>query len=148
MTRPVILTVTRDIAAPPESVFDAWLDPAIARRFLFATPDGEMITCEIDARVGGRALIVERRASADARHHLLFDEIDRPRRLAFRFRADPAKEGEWTRVTIDFAALDAGTRLTLTHEMDPAWAAYEEQTRKGWTMILASLATALEKDNG
>ncbi|MDB5710810.1 MAG: hypothetical protein JWL96_2880 [Sphingomonas bacterium] len=148
MTAPVILTVTRDIAAPPEAVFDAWLDPAIARRFLFATPDGEMLTCEIDARVGGRALIVERRASGDAHHHLLFDEIDRPRRLVFRFRADPAKEGEWTRVAIDFVVQDDGTRLTLTHEMDPAWAAYEEQTRKGWTMILASLATALEKDNG
>jgi uncharacterized protein YndB with AHSA1/START domain len=148
MTTPVTLTVTRDIAAPPEAVFDAWLDPAVARRFLFATPDGEMLTCEIDARIGGRALIVERRASGDAHHHLLFDEIDRPRRLVFRFRADPAKEGEWTRVTIDLAAHGDGTRLTLTHEMDPAWAAYEEQTRKGWTMILTSLATALEKNHG
>ena len=148
MSAPVILTVTRDIAASPEQVFDAWLDPAIARRFLFATPDGEMLTCEIDARVGGRALIVERRAGGDAHHHLLFDEIDPPRRLVFRFRADPAKEGEWTRVSIDVAALGDGTRLTLTHEMDPAWAAYEEQTRKGWTTILASLATALEKDHG
>jgi uncharacterized protein YndB with AHSA1/START domain len=107
-----------------------------------------MLTCEIDARVGGRALIVERRAGGDAHHHLLFDEIDRPRRLVFRFRADPAKEGEWTRVVIDFAATGDGTRLTLTHEMDPAWAAYEEQTRKGWTMILANLATTVEKDNG
>ena len=148
MTAPVILTVTRDIAAPPEAVFDAWLDPAIARRFLFSTPDGEMLTCEIDARVGGRALIVERRAGGDAHHHLLFDEIDRPLRLVFRFRADPAKEGEWTRVAIDFVVQGDGTRLTLTHEMDPAWAAYEEQTRKGWTTILANLATTLEKDNG
>jgi uncharacterized protein YndB with AHSA1/START domain len=148
MSAPVILTVTRDIAASPEEVFDAWLDPAIVRYFLFATPDGEMLICEIDARVGGRALIVERRASGDAHHHLLFDEIDRPRRLVFRFRADPAKEGEWTRVSIDFAAQEDGTHLTLTHEMDPAWAAYEEQTRKGWATILASLATALEKDNG
>ena len=148
MTAPVILTVTRDIAAPPEAVFHAWLDPAVARHFLFATPEGEMLTCEIDARVGGRALIVERRAGGDARHHLLFDAIDRPRRLVFRFRAAPAKEGEWTRVAIDFVAHDGGTRLTLTHEMDPAWAAYEDQTRKGWTMILASLATALENDHG
>jgi uncharacterized protein YndB with AHSA1/START domain len=148
MTTPLILTVTRDIAAPPETVFDAWLDPAIAGRFLFATPDGEMLTCEIDARVGGRALIVERRAHGDAHHHLLFDEIDRSHRLVFRFRADPAPEGEWTRVTLDFAAQAGGTRLTLVHEMDPAWAAYEEQTRKGWTMILASLAAILEQDNG
>ena len=148
MTAPIILTVTRDVAAPPEAVFDAWLDPARARAFLFATADGEMLAVEIDARVGGRALIVERRATGDAHHHLLFDEIERPRRLVFRFRADPAKEGEWTRVAIDFAARDDGTHLILTHEMDPAWAAYEDQTRHGWTMILANLAATLETDHG
>ena len=144
MTDPVTLTVTRDIAAPPARVFDAWLDPALARHFLFKTPDGKMTACEIDARIGGRALIVERRASGDARHHLQFETIDRPRRLVFLFRADPAKEGEWTRVAIDFAATDKGTRLTLTHDMDPQWAAYEEQTREGWTMILGSLADTVE----
>jgi uncharacterized protein YndB with AHSA1/START domain len=144
MTDSVTLTVTRDIAAPPTQVFDAWLDPALARHFLFKTPDGEMITCEIDARVGGRALIVERREGGDAHHHLQYEEIDRPRRLVFKFRADPAKEGEWTRVAIDFAATDTGTRLTLTHDMDPQWAAYEEQTRKGWTTILGALADTLE----
>jgi len=143
MTDPVILTVSRDIAASPERVFDAWLDPAIARRFLFATPDGEMLTCEIDARVGGRGLIVERRASGDARHRLLFEEIDRPRRLVFLFAADPAEEGQWTRVTIEIAASTAGARLTLTHEMDPAWAAYEDQTRHGWATILATLSDTI-----
>lgn len=93
MTDPVILTLTRDYEAAPERVFDAWLTPAIARHFLFATPDGEMLTCEIDARVGGRALVIERRAQGDAEHHLQFEEIDRPRRLVFLFRATMAGEG-------------------------------------------------------
>ena len=143
MTDPIILTVTRDIAASPERAFDAWLDPAIARRFLFATPDGEMLTCEIDARVGGRGLIVERRASGDARHRIVFEEIVRPRRLAFLFAADPAEEGQWTRVTIEIVPTDTGARLTLTHQMDPAWAAYEDQTRHGWTTILDTLSRTI-----
>ena len=143
MTDPIILKVTRDFDATPEALFDAWLDPAKAGKFLFATPDGETIRVEIDARVGGRALIVDRRASGDAHHQLLYEVIDRPHRLVFLFRADPA-EGQWTRVSIDIAANGDGSTLTLTHEMDPAWAAYEEQTRKGWTMILGSLATILE----
>lgn len=143
MSAPVILTVVRDFAAPPERVFDAWLDPAQARHFLFATPEGEMQTVEIDPHVGGRALIVERRASGDARHRIQFEVIERPTRLVFLFAADPAEEGQWTRVSLDIAATDAGCTLTLTHEMDPAWAAYEEQTRHGWTMILASLARTL-----
>jgi uncharacterized protein YndB with AHSA1/START domain/uncharacterized glyoxalase superfamily protein PhnB len=146
MTDPIILTVSRDIAASPERAFDAWLDPAVARRFLFATTYGEMLTCEIDARVGGRGLIVERRPSGDARHRLLFEEIDRPRRLVFLFAADPAEEGQWTRVTIEIAPAPTGTHLTLTHEMDPAWAAYEEQTRHGWTMILDTLSRTIGEE--
>ena len=143
MSGPVILTVTRDFDAPAERVFDAWLNPADAARFLFATPDGEMLTCEIDPRVGGRALIVERRPSGDAHHRMQFEVIERPSRLVFLFAADPAGEGEWTRVSIDIEPMGQGCALTLTHEMDPEWAAYEQQTRKGWTMILDSLAQAI-----
>lgn len=143
MSAPVILHVTRDFAASPERVFDAWLDPADAARFLFATEGGEMLACEIDARVGGRALIVERRADGDAHHRMQFEIIDRPHRLVFLFAADPAEEGEWTRVSIDIAPKGEGCTLTLTHAMDPEWAAYEEQTRKGWTTILGNLARAI-----
>lgn len=144
MSAPVILTLRRDFAASPEQVFDAWLDPDQARRFLFATPEGEMRTVEIDARVGGRALIVERREQGDAAHRLQFEVIERPRRLVFLFAADPAEDGQWTRVSIDIAPAALGCTLTLTHEMDPQWAAYEEQTRSGWTMILDSLARITE----
>ena len=144
MSGAVILTVTRDFAAPAERVFDAWLDPDQARRFLFATPDGEMVRCEIDARVGGHALIVERRPSGDAHHRLQFEVIERPHRLVFLFAADPAAEGEWTRVSIEIAETPGGCTLSLTHEMDPQWAAYEEQTRRGWGMILESLARVTE----
>jgi uncharacterized protein YndB with AHSA1/START domain len=144
MSVPVILTIRRDFAASPERVFDAWLDPDQARRFLFATPEGEMRTVEIDARVGGHALIIERRTQGDAGHRLQFEVIDRPARLVFLFAADPAAEGKWTRVSIDIVPNATGCALTLTHDMDPQWAAYEDQTRSGWTMILDSLAHITE----
>lgn len=148
-TGPVILTVTRIFKASPDRVFDAWLDPATAGGFLFATPGGEMLKVEIDAHVGGGFEVVERRESGDAHHYGRFEVIDRPRRLVFLFRADPSGEEEWTRVSIAIAPSgDDGCTLTLTHEMDPQWAAYEEQTRKGWTMILGSLAALMEKNHG
>ena len=133
------ITVTRSYAHPPERVFDAWLDPAVAGRFLFATPDGTMVRCEIDARVGGRFHIVERRGDEDADHQGEYLEIARPRRLEFSF-GDNLAFGATT-VTVEITPTAAGCDLTLSHRgVDPQW---EAQTTKGWGGILVSLETAL-----
>src|SRR5262249_60976491 len=45
--------VTRRFRASPERVFDAWLDPKTARKWLFAKAAGQNGSAEIDGRVGG-----------------------------------------------------------------------------------------------
>jgi len=144
MSTPFVLVVTRSFAAAPERVFDAWLDPAQARRFLFATSGGTIVRCDIDPRVGGAFTIVDRRGGEDAVHRGRFAEIDRPQRLVFLFSAAPDGDENWTRVTVEIARDPGGCTLTLTHEMDPQWAAYEAQTRRGWSTILESLDRILE----
>lgn len=140
-TEPIVLEVSRHIDAPPERVFDAWLDADAVGQWLFATPDGVMETVEIDPRVGGRFLIVERRGAESAEHFGEYLEIDRPRRLIFSFAA--MRDAGYTRVSVTIAPEDGGSRVTLVHEMDPEWAAYEERTRQGWATILDGLARTL-----
>jgi uncharacterized protein YndB with AHSA1/START domain len=135
------LKVTRLVAASPERAFDAWLDPKVARRFLFATPTGEMVRADIDARVGGRFAFVDRRPEhGDVLHEGAYEVIERPRRLVFTFAVPQFDPGQ-TRVAVDFAEAPGGCQVTLTHtDVLPA---YEEQTKHGWGMILEGLDRAL-----
>lgn len=144
---PIVLRVVRRFEASPERVFDAWLQPATARQFLFATAEGDMQKVEIDARVGGGFVIVERRGEELAEHYGVYLEIDRPRRLVFAFSAEkPDPDG--SRVSIDIVPHGSGCELTLTHRMAPEWKDYAERTQAGWKTILESLARALAAVQG
>lgn len=148
MSAPALVIVRREFAATPERVFDAWLDPAQASQFLFATPEGEIVRCDIDPRVDGTFLIIDRRKDADAEHHGRFLEMDRPRRIKFLFRGPGTQDGEWSTVTLDIEPSERGCKLTLTHKIPEQWASYAEPVRQGWTTILATLSRQLESDNG
>lgn len=134
------VVVERRIAVAPEQVFDAWLDPDQAGHWLFRTADGVLERCEIEARVGGRFRIDERRGGDIAEHHGEFVELERPSRLAFDFWTSFSNER--TRVTIDIVPDREDSILTLTHE--GVWADWEEKTRQGWATILDGVARALE----
>ena len=143
--KPAIVVVRR-FDASPERVFDAWLDPQIARRWLFSTPDGEMVRTEIDARVGGHFIVTERREGEDVEHVGEYLVIDRPSRLVFTF-AVPKYSDEYDRVTVEIRRLDKGCELTLTNEMSPEiHREWGEQTRSGWTTLLDGLASLLDDE--
>ena len=130
--------VKHRFTASAERVFDAWLDPAKARRFLFATPTGQMVRAEIDPRVGGLYTFTDRRDGEDVDHTGEYLEIDRPRRLVFTFMV-PKYSSVVTRVSIDIVPLESGCELILTHE--GVLKEYEEGSTQGWSRILATLAS-------
>ena len=139
---PPIVRVSRRFHAPPEQVFDAWLNCRGARGWLFATPAGEMVRCDIDARVGGWFIITERRDGHDVEHAGQYLAIDRPRRLVFTFGL-PGVSGDMDRISIDIHSVYGGCELALTHELSPRGAAFTARTEQGWDNVLRGLARTL-----
>ncbi|MES2695866.1 MAG: SRPBCC domain-containing protein [Verrucomicrobiota bacterium] len=139
-----VVRVTRRFSASAERVFAAWLDPVRAARWLFATESGTMIRTEMDARVGGKWNVTERRGDQVAEHAGEYLVIDRPRRLVFTFGM-PTVSPEVDRVTVEIVPNGAGCELTLTHQMRPEWADYRDQTEGGWTTIVEGLARSLDE---
>jgi uncharacterized protein YndB with AHSA1/START domain len=133
------VTVKHRFAASAERVYDAWIDPEKARRFLFTTATGETVRCDLDVRVGGKYAIVNRRNGEDVLHEGTYVELDRPRRIVFTLRV-PKYSPDEDRVTIDIEPLAQGCVLTLTTQTADEWA---DDTRRGWAMILDVLDETL-----
>ncbi|MBC7773171.1 MAG: SRPBCC domain-containing protein [Pyrinomonadaceae bacterium] len=134
------ILVTRRYACSTERVFDAWLDPRSAGRWLFATPTGIMRKVEIDPFVGGGFTIVERRSGVDVEHAGTYLEMIRPRRIVFTFTVD-IKAKTPTRVSIDVERFGSGCEVVLKHQGVPP--EYTDRTRAGWMTILDALAIVL-----
>lgn len=129
------LTVTRLIPAPPERVFNAWLDPTMLARFMVPCAGGHA-SAETDPRVGGRYTIVMNDGEKDIPHHGTYREITPHRHLAFTWNSPHAAPD--STVEIDFAPEAGGTRLTLTHVKFRSPESRDGHN-KGWTAILANL---------
>jgi uncharacterized protein YndB with AHSA1/START domain len=130
-----VVRVSHRFAASAERVYDAFLDPGKAGRFLFTTPTGEITRCDIDPRVGGRFTIVDRRNGEDVAHTGEYLELARPRRIVFSLRVERYSNDEST-VTIDIAPSGQGCELTLTHEMKGDHADLKQRVQDGWRDIL------------
>jgi len=151
MTSPVTVRVTHRYNVSSERVFDAWLNPALAARFLFATRTGNILHCEIDPQIGGSFTVTDRRPVADgeesffvAEHRGVYVEIDRPSRLVFDLTVGPVDTP--TRVAIDIVPLGANMcDLVLTHDLGNSETARanEQRTRQGWMNMLKQLDKVL-----
>jgi uncharacterized protein YndB with AHSA1/START domain len=138
----VEVSARRSFRASPERVFDAWLDPDSVGRWLFATPQGEMVRIQIEPQIGGRYTIVERREGVDVLHTGTYLEIDRPRRLVFTLQV-PHHASNMDPLTIDVLPEGDGSRLVLTHHTAPAPAEELARYEQGWSTILRGLARQL-----
>lgn len=149
------LHVEHDFGAPPEAVFDAWLDPRVLRDWWGVGDGWSAGVIESDARPGGRyrfSMLSEATSTEPAREHTVsgrYVELARPSRLVFTWawEAD-GPEGavhDETLVRLELAPTGDGTHLTLTHERLPTERSREMHS-VGWRASLHRLGAALTGD--
>ena len=142
-TKEVTVRAVRRLDTARERVFDAWFDAQRAGEWLFATASGQMVQIEIDARVNGGFLFVDRRDGVEVRHLGQYLEILRPERIGFTFCV-PQYSVLATRVVIDILPRPLGCELILTHA--GVLPEYSGATQAGWRQILDGLARTLGVD--
>jgi uncharacterized protein YndB with AHSA1/START domain len=136
-TLPTTVRVERELAAPPHTVYDAWLDDSILAGFI--CPDG-VAEVTIDPRVGGAIRIVMFLPDGRSVIEGEYIALDRPERISFSWRA-PSSTAD-SIVTVTFAPHGAnGTLMTIVHSQLPP--DVSGRYGSGWAVVATQLAAAV-----
>jgi uncharacterized protein YndB with AHSA1/START domain len=145
MTDEFVLTVRREIAAPAEDLFDAWLDADSLGTWL--RPGGIRETrAETDPRVGGAFRIVMLDEESSMLHTGTYREIDRPRRLVFTW-ISAATHHRDSIVTVTFEPAE-GSTLVEVHQVGLPDGEARANHDQGWTDALRNLDHTYATDPG
>ena len=135
------LTLHRTINAPVETVYAAWTDPAILRRWL-APGDATAGRAVAEVVVGGTFLI--EMVGANGERWVtrgVYREVVRNRRLVHTWCWEGSEDESL--VTVEFEPASAGaTRLTVTHTRF-AQTETRDNHELGWIDCLAKLEASL-----
>jgi len=142
------LRMERLFDAPPEVVFDAFVDPD-AQGELYADDEGDprwVVESELDLRVGGTWSIAFGKAGAvPFRETSVFEVIDRPRRLVYTSTlTEPDGSSIETRMEVAFQEENGGTRMTIVHSGFPT-PEKRDQFADGWPSVLDALGRVVAR---
>ena len=148
-TQPSVV-LTKQVNAPRQKVFDAWIKPELRRQWWRASPEMSCTVCEIDARKSGHYRIGMRKPAGAPGPHEDDDQpmeyivegdsldIDPPSKLVFTWGWTQPSDGVTdSTVTVHFADQDGGTLVTVTHERLPSDESRDSH-RGGWTGCAAT----------
>jgi len=131
------VTVRREIAAPAEDLFDAWLDAQSLGSWL--RPFGIRETrAETDSCVGGKFRIVMVDDESSIVHTGTYREIDRPRRLVFTW-SSPATQFRDSIVTVTFQPSSNSATVVEIHQVGLPDEEARASHHAGWSDILREL---------
>ena len=142
MTAPRVAVVRRVLPAPPDVVFDEWLDPVGMTEWMCPRP-ARAVKVVLNPSVGGSLRIDIEDSGSSVYVTGQFIELDRPRRIRFSWScsdwADPTVQSEVTVILEDHGA--GQTLMTIEHERLPNGQIDPHQ--RGWGAIAAQLGEAL-----
>jgi uncharacterized protein YndB with AHSA1/START domain len=139
------LLIERTFQAPAQTVFDAWTNEEVMRRWFHGQHGWETPEAQVDLRLGGAVRVVMRDPDKDVEvgggGH--YTEIDPPTRLVFTWTWDDDDAARETLIELDFEEVDGATTVRLTHNnlRDQESVLSHEG---GWTACFDNLERALE----
>jgi uncharacterized protein YndB with AHSA1/START domain len=128
-----------DIDAPPERVFQAWIDPKQRLAWWGDDESYRGTKMESDLRIGGKWRTEGKRA--DGKPFAVWGEytrVDPPTALGFTWNNTWDSEGPPTHVLIELTPTSSGTHLSLTHSGFTS-ASSRDDHNKGWNRVLGWL---------
>jgi uncharacterized protein YndB with AHSA1/START domain len=142
------IVVEIDIAAPPERVFKAWIDPQ--QRLAWWGDDATYRSTKLDSdlRVGGKWRTEGKKGTEGKPFSVSgeYTRVDPPRALGFTWNADWTERGlPETHVLIELTPTSSGTHVTLTHSGFASVQSRDDHN-KGWQRVLAWLRSYLQTD--
>jgi uncharacterized protein YndB with AHSA1/START domain len=139
------VTVRREIAAPPEDLFDAWLDAESIGSWLRPSQIRET-RAETDPRVGGTFRIVMVEDEFSILHTGTYLEIERPRRLVFTW-SSPATRFRDSIVTVTFQPSSNGSTVVEIHQVGLPDEESRQSHHTGWSDILRELGRTARSES-
>jgi uncharacterized protein YndB with AHSA1/START domain len=134
--------VRRLLPAPPDVVYDEWLDPVALADWMCPRP-ARCRGIESDPRVGGRLRIDIEEEGAEFYVTGEYLALDRPGRLSFTWACSTWPDPSHSSVVTVLLEPRAGGRtlMTIRHTLLPAGLA--DQHTSGWAAIATQLAAEL-----
>ena len=147
MTADRVVTVRRVLSAPPDIVYNEWLDPVGMLEWMCPRP-ARAVKISLEPSVGGPLRIDIEDSGFSLYVTGMFVELDRPRRLRFTWScsdwADPSAQ---SLVTVTLAAHGADeTMMTIEHEQLPPEQVDSHQ--HGWGTIAVQFGGAIRERAG
>lgn len=131
--------VRRVLPAPPEIVYDEWLDKTALLDFMCPSP-ARATKVECDPQVGGKLLIVMSEGGNDVEIRGEYVELDRPNRLRFTWSHHGVTDSLVT-ISLEPQGRDR-TLMTIDHSQLPVDGVPDHE--KGWAQIVEHLSRRLE----